>query len=67
MALCAGATVAKAALYLVLYILMAGAVPSYTLAGPVLWLEILFNTVLAPFLFLLLKKFNPLLMGGRAG
>jgi rod shape-determining protein MreD len=65
MALCAGVTALKAALYLGLHILMAGAVPSYTLSGPVFWLELLFNTLLAPFLFGLLKLFGPLLLSRR--
>jgi rod shape-determining protein MreD len=67
MALCAGATVLKGAVFFLLRLLFAGAVPAYTLSGPVFWLELLFNTLLAPFMFALLKRFGPLLSGERGG
>jgi rod shape-determining protein MreD len=65
MALCAGATALKAVLYFVLSLLFSGAVPAYTLTGPELWVELLLNTVTAPFLFGLLKLFKPLLIRKR--
>jgi rod shape-determining protein MreD len=65
MALCAAATLAKAALLFVLHLLFAGVVPAYSLASPVLWVELLLNTFLAPFLFGLLKLFGSLLVGRR--
>jgi cell shape-determining protein MreD len=65
MALCAAATVIKAALYFLLNLLFSGSVPAYSLAGPVLWVELLLNILTAPFLFGLLKLFKPLLIGRR--
>ena len=63
MALCASATLLKAALRFVLHLLFAGAVNAYTLSGPTLWMELLFNTLSAPFLFGFLKLFSGLLVG----
>jgi rod shape-determining protein MreD len=65
MALCAGATALKAVLYFVLNLLFSGAVPAYSLAGPAFWVELLLNTLTAPFLFGLLKLFKTLLIGRR--
>jgi rod shape-determining protein MreD len=65
MALCAGATAVKAVLYFILHILFSGAVPSYTLFEGTLWVEIILNTVTAPFLFGFLKLFNTLFIGKR--
>jgi rod shape-determining protein MreD len=65
MALCAGATAAKAVLYFILHILFSGAVPSYSLFESTLWIEITLNTVTAPPLFGLLKLFHTLLVRRR--
>jgi rod shape-determining protein MreD len=65
MALCAGATAFKAVLYFGLNLLFSGAVPAYSLAEPVFWVELLLNAAAAPFLFALLKLFKPLLIGRR--
>jgi rod shape-determining protein MreD len=65
MALCAGATVLKALSYFVLHYLLAGAVPAYSLLLPAFWVELALNTLLAPFLFALLKLFESLLIGRR--
>ncbi|MDR2661621.1 MAG: rod shape-determining protein MreD [Treponema sp.] len=63
MILCASATVLKALMLFALHLLFAGAVPSYPpLTTPVFWVELLLNTLTAPFLFGLLKLFGPLLM-----
>jgi rod shape-determining protein MreD len=62
MGLCASATVIKAVLYFILNLLFAGEVPAYTLTEPVFWVELLLNTVTAPFLFGLLKLFKSLLI-----
>ncbi|GHU02818.1 hypothetical protein FACS1894147_05570 [Spirochaetia bacterium] len=62
-ALCAGATVLKAAVFLGLHFLLAGAVPAYAITGPVFWVELLLNAGSAPVLFGLLKLFGPLLAG----
>jgi rod shape-determining protein MreD len=65
MALCAGATAIKAALYFVLHVLFSGAVPSYTLFEPTLWVELILNTITAPLLFGFLKLFHSLRIGRR--
>ncbi|MDR1411508.1 MAG: rod shape-determining protein MreD [Spirochaetaceae bacterium] len=65
MALCAGATAIKAALYFVLHILFSGAIPFYALSESTLWIELAINTVTAPLLFGFLKLFNTLLIGKR--
>jgi rod shape-determining protein MreD len=63
MILCASATLFKALMLFLLNLLLAGAVPSYSLASPALWIELLLNALSAPFLFGLLKMFRPLLVG----
>jgi len=65
MALCAGATIFKAAAFLLLHLIFSGAVPSYDFSGPVFWIELCMNTLLAPVLFGLLKLFDPLLADQR--
>jgi len=65
MALCAGATAGKALLCFLLSVLLAGAVPAYSLTHPAFWVELSINTLSAPFLFALLQRFKPLLAGGR--
>lgn len=62
MALCAGATALKALSYLILHLLLSGAVPSYSFLGPTLWVELGLNTFLAPFIFAFLKLFGKLLI-----
>ncbi|MDR2659464.1 MAG: rod shape-determining protein MreD [Spirochaetaceae bacterium] len=57
-ALCAGATLLKAGLLLLLNFLFAGAIPAYSFNTPVLWVELAMNAVLAPLIFGLLKMFN---------
>jgi rod shape-determining protein MreD len=65
MGLCAGATLFKAALLFLLHLLFADAVPAYALLTPALWVELLFNTFSAPFLFGFLKLFRSLLVERR--
>ncbi|MDR2484642.1 MAG: rod shape-determining protein MreD [Treponema sp.] len=65
MFLCAGATGIKALLLSGLHFLFTSGVPGYTLDTPMFWVEILFNTVSAPFLFAFLKLFKSLLIKGR--
>ncbi|MDR1950548.1 MAG: rod shape-determining protein MreD [Spirochaetaceae bacterium] len=62
MALCAGATLLKAALFFILHMLFAGVAPSYSLQDTTLWVELLLNTLSAPFLFAFLKLFKSLLI-----
>jgi rod shape-determining protein MreD len=65
MALCAAATMVKILALFLLHLLFAGAVPAYPLGEPLLWVELGLNTLSAPFLFGLLKRFHPLLAGRR--
>jgi rod shape-determining protein MreD len=66
MLLCASATILKALLLLGLHFLFSGTVPAYPpLTTPVFWVELLLNTITAPFLFGFLKLFKPLLMSGE--
>ena len=65
MALCAGATILKAVMYLVLNLLFAGKVPVYSFFGLTFWVELAMNTVFAPFLFAFLKLFGSLLVGKK--
>ncbi|MCL2761635.1 MAG: rod shape-determining protein MreD [Treponema sp.] len=61
MILCASATLVKALILFLLSLLMAGMIPAYPIAAPVLWSELAMNTLIAPFLFALLKRFSSLL------
>jgi rod shape-determining protein MreD len=63
MILCAAATLLKAMVVFLLHLLLAGAVPAYSLTSPLLWVELMLNTFSAPFLFALLKVFRTLLAG----
>jgi rod shape-determining protein MreD len=66
MILCASATVFKALMLFGLHLLFADSIPTYPpLVYPVFWVELLLNTITAPFLFGLLKLFKPLLMPRR--
>ena len=65
MALCAGATVFKALVFFLLHLFFPEAVPTYTLTGLTLWVELGLNTLLAPFLFAFLKLFRPILAGQK--
>jgi rod shape-determining protein MreD len=65
MALCGVSTLVKALFFWVLHILFASAVPAYVALSPTLWVEFTLNTLLAPFLFALLKLFKALLVEGR--
>jgi rod shape-determining protein MreD len=65
MALCGGATLIKALFFWILHLLFAPAVPAYAVMSPVLWVELILNVLLAPFLFALLKLFKSLLVGRR--
>jgi rod shape-determining protein MreD len=65
MLLCASATLIKA-LFLFLLSLLMPVVHSYPLAAPVLWAELALNTLSAPILFALLKRFSSLLTTRRS-
>ena len=63
MILCALATIFKAGILFFLNIFYAEAVPSYSFFALTFWAELGLNTVLAPFLFALLKLCSSLLTG----
>jgi rod shape-determining protein MreD len=65
MILCAAATIIKAFSLLLLHKLLAGAIPSYSLYSPLLWVELGLNTFSAPLLFGFLKLFESSLAGRR--
>jgi rod shape-determining protein MreD len=65
MALCGGATLAKAFFFWILRLLFGQAIPAYIALSPVLWVEFALNAMAAPFLFGLLKLFKSLLVEGR--
>jgi len=59
--LCALATLLKAVIILIIHLIIGQAVPTYSLTSPILWIELGFNCLCAPLLFLFLKRFKPLL------
>ena len=63
--LCAIATIMKAALIFVIYLLMPSSVEinTYSFTNSTFWIELGLNTLFAPVLFLLLRKFRPILVG----
>jgi len=63
MILCALATLLKALMLFLLHLLFGEGVHAYPIAGPVLWAEMALNTITAPFLFALLKRFKTLIAG----
>jgi rod shape-determining protein MreD len=64
MSLCAGATIIKALIGLLLHLVFAP-VPAYDFTIPTFWVELGLNTVTAPLLFAFLKLFKTLLTGER--
>jgi len=63
MVLAAAATLAKAALLFVLGLVFRGEVPYYRPDAALLWAELALNTLSAPLLFALLRRFGALLAG----
>jgi len=61
--LCIGATLLKALIIFILYLITGGKVPTYSLTSSLLWIELGLNAVCGPLLFLLLKKFKPIMKG----
>ncbi|MDR0302802.1 MAG: rod shape-determining protein MreD [Treponema sp.] len=56
--LCALATIAKAAIMFLLNLIMGSAVPVYSLFSPSFWIEFGLNSLSAPLLFFLLRRFK---------
>jgi len=63
MILCALATIAKALFLFALHLVLAAAVPAYSLTTPVFWAELGLNCLSAPLLFGLLGRIKPLAAG----
>jgi len=61
--LCALATLFKAGLLFLLNQIFGAVVPSYSFLSPVIWIEFGMNSVCAPLLFFLLKRFKYLTPG----
>jgi rod shape-determining protein MreD len=64
--LCAVATMIKALIIFVLHLIMGSAIPAYSFTDSVFWIELGLNALCAPLLFLLLRIFKPMLIGGRS-
>ena len=63
MILCASGTIIKAITLFLLHLLLPGAVPTYALLTPTLWIELGLNSIAAPFIFALLKLVKGLATG----
>ena len=61
--LCTLATIVQALLRLVLNLVVGASVPIYSFTSSVFWIELGLNALCAPFLFLLLKNFKPIIAG----
>jgi len=57
------ATIVKALVIFFLHLIMGQTVPAFSLFTSVFWIELGLNALSAPVLFLLLKKFKPILIG----
>ena len=67
MALCAAATIFKTLVHYLLHLFFPGIVPFYSFFALTFWVEAGLNTILAPFVFGLLKLFSFLLSGQKGG
>ena len=63
--LCSVATIFKALVFFLLHLLFPMTVPAYTLFTSTFWIELGMNTLLAPFLFGLLRMIKPLHSGAK--
>jgi rod shape-determining protein MreD len=61
--LCTLATLLKAGILFLLNLIMGTVVPSYSFFSFVLWIELGMNSIIAPLLFFLLKRFKYLSPG----
>jgi rod shape-determining protein MreD len=61
--LCAIATMIKALIVFILHLIMGPGIPTYSFTSSLLWIELGLNSLFAPLLFFLLKKFKPILTG----
>jgi len=61
--LCALATILKALSIFALHLIIGQTIPAFSLVTSVFWIELGLNALSSPLLFLLLKKFKPILAG----
>jgi rod shape-determining protein MreD len=61
--LCIIATILKAVIVNILHLFMGDVIPSNSFLSLNLWIEVGFNAVCAPLLFLILKHFKPIIVG----
>jgi cell shape-determining protein MreD len=59
--LCALATILKAVIIFILHLFMRSAIPAYSLTTSTLWIELGLNALSGPLIFLILRKFKPIL------
>ena len=64
--LCVLATLLKAAVIMILHLIMGSAVPAISFTTPPFWIELGLNAISAPLLFFLLKKFKPIIAANRS-
>ncbi|MDR1868922.1 MAG: rod shape-determining protein MreD [Treponema sp.] len=65
MLLCALATILKAIILFFINLIMGSGVPAYSLVTAVFWLELAMNTLSAPLLFFLLRRFRYMTVGRK--
>ncbi|MDR3020550.1 MAG: rod shape-determining protein MreD [Treponema sp.] len=65
MLLCALATLFKAIVILILHLIFGSTIPAYSFISSLFWIEMGLNSLCAPLLFFILRRFNPILTGRR--
>jgi len=63
--LCALATILKALILFILNLIMGSSVPAYSLAASLFWIELAMNSLTAPLLFFLLRRFKYMSVGRK--
>ena len=61
--LCSLATIIKAVIIFLLKLVMNLPIQTYSLASSTFWIELGYNAICAPLIFLLLRNFKPILLG----
>jgi rod shape-determining protein MreD len=63
--LCALATLFKAAIIFILHLILGNTIPSYSIFSSLFWIELGLNSLSAPLLFFLFRRFRPIIAGRR--
>jgi len=63
--LCAIATILKALLLFILNLIMGSSVPAYSITASLFWIELAMNSLTAPLLFFLLRRFKYMTVGRK--